>query len=300
MRWGLVLLTALGCRQVLGLEPPAQREIDAAELDAPPDGPLTCSERWRYGPTFSTPVIVAPAGSNANDSDPYTTSNELELYWSRDNQIRVATRNARTDPFTTSTMSTLDSGTGDSKSTVLGNTAFVASSRAISVGGADIWHAARASPADAWVVDQTYMGSVNTTGNDLDPHLSSDGLRLYLAPIDNNAQTLRVATRVSMFTNWGTPTVITELDGGGNEGDPSLTGDELVIVYSTVNTTRDLYYATRSSTAQPFGAPLPISALNTTNLSEGGAHVTSDGCELYFETNSGGDLDIYVVSVTGP
>src|SRR5436190_5858835 len=206
MRRAWVLLMATGCRQIFGLDDPGRRDIDAA-LDADTladtsDGRvLSCIERWQAGPQFSTPVALAIAATGASDADPFTTNGELTFYWTRDQEIRIATRATRNDIFATSAQSPLDSAAGDGKVTIdgTGNIGYMSSARAGGAGGGtDIWHFARLVASDPWTIDQLYVGAINTTANEHDPQISSDALRMYLAPADVALQTIKLATRMAV------------------------------------------------------------------------------------------------------
>lgn len=98
------------------------------------------------------------------------------------------------------------------------------------------------------------------------------------------------------------PAKIMELAYAGRDTVPRLTADELTLVYSRQASAfppdrdYDLYIATRSSRSDPFGAPVAITQVNSTET-EGNPSISSDGLSLYFDSSRvGGSL--YVATRT--
>jgi hypothetical protein len=166
----------------------------------------------------------------------------------------------------------------------------------------DIWEATRPDTSSSFPTpEQTYLGAVNSANDDQDPEINSDGLRLYLAPYDpiTMQQRVVVATRTSRTSNFGAPTVIAELDGPNGDADPTISPDELIILFSSNRTATPLqvnvWYATRDSANDPFGPPRIVPGINT-DANEGDPHLSSDGCRLYFgsDRNSADYYDVFV------
>jgi hypothetical protein len=57
---------------------------------------------------------------------------------------------------------------------------------------------------------------------------------------------------------------------------------------------RDLFVAERPAPSGPFGAPLSVLGTNIGNQDDSDPFVTADGCELYFASDRGGSMDLYV------
>src|SRR5205085_2315051 len=79
--------------------------------------------------------------------------------------------------------------------------------------------------------------------------------------IESNSQIYRT-TRATTSSAWSTPTQVTELAGGGFSQSPWSSVDDLAIIFSSDRAgtfgSGDLWLATRSTTAQPFGTPVNI------------------------------------------
>jgi len=75
------------------------------------------------------------------------------------------------------------------------------------------------------------------------------------------------------------------------EADPDLSPDELVVVFSATSVLT-LHAAVRATTADPFGPPFPLSSIVGPGLDADPA-LSSDGCELFFISNRGGNRDLH-------
>jgi Tol biopolymer transport system component len=258
----------------------------------------TCLERWIAGPTFTTPQPLS-VNTTSSEADPFLTADELTIYFVTGGDIYQATRSSPSDEFANRAKANdLSSTAGDSKVSLTadGLTAFLNSSRTGGSGGSDVWRGTRASVGDAFTVDNMYLASVNTSGDQWDPHTSADGLRLYLAPSASPMQTIAVASRSSPSAAFGTAMVIDELNSQEKDNDPTLTADERLIVFaSNRGGNRDLWYALRANASATFGAPQAVPMLNTNT--EDGPHISSDGCRLYFVSDRNGNADLFVASV---
>ncbi len=101
---------------------------------------------------------------------------------------------------------------------------------------------------------------------------------------------------------WSTPIEITELSDPDGTDDPSLTADLLEIYFGSRRTgslggiNEDIWMAKRSSPTEPFGMPINVTELNTTDV-ETTAKVTPDGLKIFFATNRAGGLtDIFTAT----
>jgi parallel beta-helix repeat protein len=119
------------------------------------------------------------------------------------------------------------------------------------------------------------------------PWVSHDELRLYYreaAP--SGIEKIKMAQRTSKKGAWVYVRTFDELHiANANAGKPSLTRDELTILFHSTRAGgaggADLWMATRSSTAEPFGNLRPLYEINT-NASEVAPCIVPDGLTLYF------------------
>lgn len=288
-------------------------ELDATVgpgTDAPGDGdaaggPTACVQSWLLasGPTFGTPRRLAELSTSSGEGDPFVSGDELRMYFARSGDIYLTSRTSRTAAWDAPAVDDeLSSPQSDSKVSMTDDelTAFLTSSRAAS--SSDVWRGTRPSIGGAWTFDRVGLTAVNATGDaQYDPHISGDGRELYFAPAGGNVsvQHIWVATRTSTADPFGAPVELA-INSTVTDNDPTLTLDGRVLVWASNRTgDRGLWYATRADASQPWGTPAELTELNTTD-SEDGAHVTADGCHLYFSSDraggEGGD-DLYVVDV---
>lgn len=127
--------------------------------------------------------------------------------------------------------------------------------------------------------DGTLIGACNMTGGSYD---------LYLF-------TPREPDPPSKY-QWGTPVPIAELNAGSGAVQATMTADMLKICFTSDRAGSlggaDIWCATRSSSAAPFGTAFNLTAINTAG-EESNPGLSSDGAELFFCTSRSGVRDIY-------
>jgi len=181
-----------------------------------------------------------------------------------------------------------------------GKDLLVGSSHTGGEGNVDVWEAV-AGAAGFAMLQQTKLGAVNDSGNQQDPVISGDGLTLYEAPDSVGTQQITVSTRQDRTHNFSAPSVIDELVDpyGYGTADPAISADQLIIIVSSgrsgTNGGGDLWYATRATVGGAFSTPVQVPTVNTA-YNEGDAHLSADGCELFFASDrtSGNNWDLFV------
>ncbi len=156
---------------------------------------------------------------------------------------------------------------------------------------ADILLATRASTQEPFPVFSP-IDSVNSPGDDYDSQISANGLALWFAsrsrPDCPEGKCIYSSVRTSRSLPFEAPTRVELATGAMLPADPTVTADGLTIVYSaTLDKPNDLYYATRATTSEPFGQPIPLADANSAEY-EGHAHIRADGCELFFLSDRNG------------
>ncbi len=289
--------------------------------DAPPDSmvappPTPCVQKWLDGTmTFTNSATLKAANGSlftfAQERDPFLSSDELTLFFARqsasnDADVFSTSRETLDGNFATpsANMSLSDTQQDDSKIGMTGDdlTVIVASNRAGGAGGADLWQSTRASANAAFpTLDQSFLANVNTAEDQLDPHLSRDGRRLYFA--NGSPQQLMLAERTDATIPFDTPIAIQNIGDPSGDADPTLTGDERVIIFASnrggAEGGSNLWYATRAERDQPFGTPIAISEVNTSD-NDSDPFITADGCHLYFASTQavgGDDFDLFFTTL---
>lgn len=130
------------------------------------------------------------------------------------------------------------------------------------------------------------------------PRLSGDELRAYYSTASG---TLFRTERPSMGMPFSAGTQLLTFSSAWQ---PSLTTNELVLVFSRGDDHEQLFVATRSSTASPFGTPTSLgSAVNNSQRSQIDPYLRGDGRELFFHRynpgNSNESGDIFSAAIDG-
>lgn len=152
----------------------------------------------------------------------------------------------------------------------------------------DIYVSTRPTTAAAWGTP-TLVAALSSTASDLQPSLSPDGLTIYLTRFTGTISGFDVfkATRATLTSAWGTPAVASDLSSAADDAPMNLSTSQLAMVLTSNrpgSAGYDAYLATRGTTGQPFGAPVAISSINTTN-NEFDARLSDDGLTIYFSSD---------------
>jgi Tol biopolymer transport system component len=309
----LVVIVLAGC----DFNPREQASIDAeVVVDAAPDAASDassvrdCLAHWRAGTvTLGTPAPLANVNTPEEDRDPHLSADEHRLYFSsrrngsQNSDIYLATRVTSDADFSTAQRQIPTSSPDDDDKLAVSPddlTAYLSSNRPGTLGNADIFVATRESTSAPFAVFGQ-VGAVNGPDPERDPDISSDGNTLYLA-VDIPHQVIAVATRNTITNLFDTPVPI--IDSGDGDGDPSVSADELVILF-TSNRAADalsgtnLWYMTRADTSSAFANPRLVPAVNG-NTNDGDPSLSRDGCRVYFASDRGvvGSYDLFVADVT--
>ncbi len=155
----------------------------------------------------------------------------------------------------------------------------------------DLWMATRPTRTDPFA-PPVALTSINTANANWGAYLTSSGLGLYYV----EGTDLRVTHRTSATTSFAAPTVLTELNTTDGEFEPTVTPDELTILFASSRPGGqgglDIWLATRASTSDAFSAPTAMSELNTAG-DDIPSWISPDLCELYLTqstTTNGWDL----------
>lgn len=294
MRYGLLAAVLGACSFQHGTVPGADGPpaSDASPRDTPPDAP--------HGP-WGQPTVVALAPPTNTDDDPSPTDDRLELYINSSRagnvDVYVTTRVSTTAAWSLPAVVPMISSTANETTPEVsydGLTMIVASDRAGTIGGNDLWQSTRASRAAAWDTP-VRIAELSSAASEAGGNPSPDGLAIVFSSTraGNGSPDLFYAERDSQAAAWRAPIELTALNTNGHEGSPFLSADKLTLYFDTDRGgSLDLYMSRRASTSDPFPAPVPIAELNTMD-SEQDPWVSSDGRRLWFSSNRGGTNQLW-------
>lgn len=171
-------------------------------------------------------------------------------------------------------------------------TAFMVSGRSGGLGDQDIWMTTRASDTATWSapVNATALNSSKFDGHAV---LSADELTVYFTSARTgtagNAD-IWTSTRASKSDPWVTPTQVAALNSGSFDEMPVLSSDGLTIWFASDRAgNHDVYVSTRPTTSDPWGAPSPVTELNSSSW-DGPFWVSGDGLRMLVRSNRSGTL----------
>ena len=244
---------------------------------------------------WSTPVPVPSLNSTASDLNPNVSANGLTMHFSSYRggnwDIWVATRPSPSAPWGTPVIVTeLSDPVGIDSEPYLrtdGLEIFFGRSGAGGQGGIDVMRATRPTPISPWSTP-VFVTEVNSSANDSSVSLTADGLTMYLlssrtgAPAPPNAAPF-VCTRPNLASPFGTPVLVTELATPDAYRDLEVTGNGLTLTFTRSGASRvaDIWFATRTNPAAPFGTPVPVVEFRSTELNLAGT-LSAEGNVYWF------------------
>jgi hypothetical protein len=162
-------------------------------------------------------------------------------------------------------------------------------------GGGDIWWSTRASLSDPWT-SPVEASELNSLEDESTPEISGDGLTIYFSskrPGGLGSYDIWMSTRFSRSASWESPQLVLELNSSETDSAAmALDSGLMLIMYSSRGGTgnSDLYLATRTSTAEPWGNITPLAELNGPDQ-EISPFLADEGRWVYFESDRVGSLD---------
>lgn len=188
-------------------------------------------------------------------------------------------------------LTALNSGSDDSDPELRGDGLELVfhSNRSGGVGGYDLYRSVRASPSASFVAP-TLLSTINTTGDELGPSLSADGLTI----LYSNGSDIVFATRATTSASFTATTPLPALSSMDVDTTPELSGDGLVamVTRGTVST-RNIWIYTRA-----VDGPLDLGWSAGTRLAELASSVTDcspdldrQGLTVYFHSDRMGTTD---------
>jgi WD40-like Beta Propeller Repeat len=167
---------------------------------------------------------------------------------------------------------------------------------------ADLYVTTRASLADGFAAP-TPLSTLNSTGNDVDPCISSDGLTFWFASdrVANQPFHIYVSTRKSTLATFGSPAIasgITTGDGTVDDAQPFETADNKEVWFASKRAPNlgafDIWRAVASSSG--FTQPVLVPELNS-DANDIDPTLSADRLTFYVETTravagakGGGDI----------
>lgn len=252
---------------------------------------------------FGTPERITGLGLAGSLWAPALSADGLTLYLAAvtsSEDLYQATRAERGAVFSPAVaLDTLNSAAGEGSPfpSADGLTLYFYSSRSGGSGSRDLYAATRGSKT-APFLNPSLLPNLNSGNFDHLPRLSADELTLIFTSEragGPGSANLWAATRPSLEDSFGTPALLPGINVAAalNESG-GLSSDGLSLYFDSTRAGKgghDLWMATRSSSAEPFSNPLPLSELNTSE-DEYNVSLSRDDLELLFTSNRGGSASV--------
>jgi len=302
------ILAALAAKALcfsLGCSPRAELlgRMQESEVAGAPGSPGANGEAGAGGLSgWSPPTRLEPVTDpNARDTDPTLTADQLELVFMSDRSgnkdLFSSTRASTGLPFgEPSPILALNSSADEQNPTLApdGLTLWFHSGRDRTVGV--FWVSERASRDDDWSEPTPLLlpieqGSAVALAFDR-------ALTTVVVTQDRGTAAgyeLYVATRPSSTDELSELTSIDAVNGADQEYDPWLSPNGLWLAFHVRNAddVSDLFWSSRATTEDAFGAPETLSALNTP-ADDAAIELTADRTTAYFSSTRDGNEEIYV------
>jgi Tol biopolymer transport system component len=162
--------------------------------------------------------------------------------------------------------------------------------------------------ADFTFGEATNLGpTVNSSVRDFAPTSSADGLSLYFDSSRSGGygdKDLWVTTRPTTEDPWGEPVNLgSTVNSSADDVAPSISGDGLSLYFISRRPggfgERDIWVTTRPTINDPWGEPVNLGPPINTLYRETGPCISSDGLELYFNSDrpgGSGGADLFVAT----
>jgi OmpA-OmpF porin, OOP family len=242
------------------------------------------------------------------------SSDGLEIYIDKpvgggmgasDWDIYVSTRGTTNDLWSApvnlgSTVNT--GGIGDGSPSISGDglELYFSSRRSGGYGEQDIWVTTRDSKGVNWGAPINLGPTINTSGRDWLPWITTDGLELYFSSERSGGyggNDIWVASRATANDEWGEPINLgSVVNSTAGEFYPCLSPDGLVLFFSDYDHTMfgfrpggyglsDMWMTRRKSAADPWKPPVNLGSGMNTNAWDSQPRVSPDGTVLYFSSS---------------
>jgi hypothetical protein len=162
-----------------------------------------------------------------------------------------------------------------------------------------LYSATRASPSAPFGTAQP-LTAINSSADHVNyAWTSPDNLTLYYY---EDAWSIYVSHRPSVSTSWPVGSGVPELNALGGVANPSLTPDQLTIVFTGTNVSGglggyDIWMGTRADTSKPFGSFRDLKELNSTAV-DCHPRLSADGLTLYFMSDRNGTRELFSATRT--
>lgn len=261
---------------------------DSTTTTLPDARPPTCDPSKPFG----TPVRIADFDPNAARSTPRLAPDELSIYFTTSGadagaDLSMAVRPSTSAPFTGETVLPQSTPSNDNDPMVGADqlSLWFHSNRN---GTADIFLATRSSTGMPFGAAAPIPTVDQPATNENHAYFRSEGSELwFISDRAGPAGSFDIYMSKRTGTAFAAPTRIAELSSAAQDWQPQPSEDGLTILFASDRDggagKLDLWIARRASVSAPFGAPTPLTELNSPNVDQAG-WLSADGCRIWFSS----------------
>ena len=252
--------------------------------------------------SFSAPEPVTGLGRSGELWGPGISGDGLTLAFSESvngdpEDVFLSVRTSRGAAFGTAIAAVGVNSSASEGTTFFGDdalTLYFYSDRMGGIGGRDLYVASRPTRALDFTNVRLVEG-LNSSETDHMPWFSSDELTVYFASTrSGSAESSNIwfAHRQSLADGFSPPEPLSNVNSEVKDESPALTADQLTLFFVSERSggpgNFDIWVATRTDVASPFGAAEPLPTVNS-SASEHNICLSRDGTELFFSSSRDGD-----------
>ncbi|HEY4186582.1 MAG TPA: hypothetical protein VGP07_16010 [Polyangia bacterium] len=268
----------------------------------------TVAEGELAPPHFAPPQpVIALSDPDSIDEDPTFTGDALELYFMSNRNgtkdIWTSRRAVTTEPWPSPSLVTeLSSSATDYSPGISldGLNIWFATDRDMSRGR--IWHAARASRADAWQTP-TPVAELASGSIDFAPVVDSTGTTMAFTSNrpGGGGYDIYFATRSTSADVWGAVAAAPgAVNSASDEYDPFVSGDDRVLFFTSMRSgAGDIYWTARRSVDDPFQAPTLLTELDSADY-DSDSTLSPDLTYMMFSSTRSGNAELYETTALAP
>jgi Tol biopolymer transport system component len=175
-----------------------------------------------------------------------------------------------------------------------GNTLWLSQTKGTPFKDEDIWTVQRVVGTAAHFDRPARVDALVSAAFDGSTFASADGQEVLFSSArvgGTGNRDLWISRRDSMTTGWAAPAALAELNSANDEQNPSLSGDGLVLFFSSdregTKGREDIYTSFRAGRMARFSNPVRMAELSSGNK-DGAPFVTADSLTIYFTSNRAG------------
>jgi hypothetical protein len=275
--------------------------------------------------TFGEPTNLGPVvNSQFADGTPGISADGLEMYFNStrpgglgQEDLWVTTRQTFADPWgppvNITTVNSPYRETYPSVSTdgltLYFSDYFYGPDRPGGQGGHDLWMSTRASRSEPWATPVNMGAPPNSSGNEVSPTVSGDGLTLIFASSRGGGSgyyDLWMSRRPTTQQDWSPPVNLGPVvNSSSGEWECCLSCDGLALFFMSAERAgglgaNDAWVTVRRSINDPWGPPVNLGPPVSTSAEDGNVVISADGRMLYFASTRLGGLggwDIWQVPI---